>query len=739
MNHLRLAALALGFSSVAALALGFSSVAALASVPPPPPTPADNVVDTIQGVRIADPYRWLENWNDPKVQAWSDAQNTRTRAYLDRLPGRAAIKNKLTALIKATSPSYYQLEARGTRVFAMYSDPAKQQPMLVTLNASADPKSRKALIDPNVLDAAGHTEIDWFVPSNDGTKVAISLSQNGSEDGTLHVFDVASGKEVDKPIPRVQYGTAGGSLAWTADGKSFWYTRYPGPDAPASEQHFNMQVYFHALGSDAQKDPLALGKADGLERVSEVFLSNRFNLGSIMAMVQRGDGNIWAFYILAPGAKAVKVGDYPDKIVYATLGPDGAIYGISRMNSSNGKIVKLKPPFAMHALASAPVIVPEGSSAILSGGAEQGEPDLAFSKDRLFVRDIVGGPNEVRIFALDGKPMGKLPLPPIAGNSEVETLANGDVLFDISTYLRPRYYAEWHPATGKSEETGLKVTSPISFADAEVVREYATSKDGTKVPVNIIRRKGTKLDGRNPTLLYGYGGYGISQTPRFLGATWRLWLDHGGVYAVANIRGGAEFGERWHQEGMLTKKQNVFDDFAAAGQHMIDAHYTNHDKLALLGGSNGGLLMGALITQHPELARAVVSAVGIYDMLRVELDPNGSFNVTEFGTVKNPEQFKALYAYSPYHHVVKGTAYPAVLMLTGATDPRVNPMQSRKFTAALQAATSAADHPILLRTSKNSGHGIGSSLDERIAETTDQLSFLFDQLGMAGPQKQAMK
>jgi prolyl oligopeptidase len=249
------------------------------------------------------------------------------------------------------------------------------------------------------------------------------------------------------------------------------------------------------------------------------------------------------------------------------------------------------------------------------------------------------------------------------------------------------------------------------------------------VPVNVIMKKTAKLDGKNPALLYGYGGYGISQTPTFLGATWRLWLNAGGVYAVANIRGGEEYGERWHQEGMLTKKQNVFDDFAAAGETLIAQHYTSHEKLALLGGSNGGLLMGAVLTQHPKLAHAVVSAVGIYDMVRVELDPNGSFNVTEFGTVKDPAQFAALYAYSPYHHVVKGTVYPAVLMLTGANDGRVNPMHSRKFTAALQAATSSSAS-ILLRTSKNSGHGIGSSLSERIDQQTDILTFLFDQLGM---------
>jgi prolyl oligopeptidase len=352
----------------------------------------------------------------------------------------------------------------------------------------------------------------------------------------------------------------------------------------------------------------------------------------------------------------------------------------------------------------------------------------------MFVRDIVGGPNQVRVFALNGKPGGKLPLPEVASNGEIDTLADGTVLYDVSTYLRPRYYMAWNPKTGQATETALKVTSPVAFDDADVTRGFARSKDGTKIPVNIIMKKGTRLDGTNPTLLYGYGGFGISMTPSFIGAYHRLWLDAGGIYAIANIRGGSEYGEHWHQDGMLTHKQNDFDDFAAAGDYLIAQHYTSHDKLALMGGSNGGLLMGAVLTQHPGLARAVVSAVGIYDMVRLELDPNGAFNTSEYGTVKNEAQFKALYAYSPYHHVTKGAAYPAVLMLTGATDGRVNPMNSRKFAAALQAATSS-DRPILLRTSKTSGHGIGSSLDERIDEWTDVLTFLFDQLGMTYPAK----
>lgn len=715
--------------SVAVAALcAFAGAALAATIPPPPATPAGNTVDVIQGTKVADPWRWLENAADPKVQAWSDAQNARTRTYLDALPDRETIKAKLTKLITATSPAYYELEARGPFVFAMYSDPTKQQPMLVALDAKADPATRKSVLDPNTLDSAGHISIDWFVPSPDGQLVAISLSKNGSEDGTLHIYDVASGKEVGEPIARVQYPTAGGSFAWTEDGKGFWYTRYPGSEAPAADQHFNMQVYFHRLGENPNGDALALGKRDGLERVSEVFLDNRYDRAAILASVQRGDGGQWAFYVLREGNPPIQVANYPDRIVYAAVGPDDALYAISRAGAPNGKIVRLGAPYRSGALAKAAAIVPESDVAILSGGAEQHVQDLSLSRDRLFVRDIVGGPNQVRIFDFAGHPEGQLPLPAIAANSEIEPLADGNVLFDVSTYLRPRYYASWNPATGKTTETALKVTSPISFDDAEVTREFATSKDGTKVPINIIERKGTKRDGSNPALLYGYGGYGISMTPSFLGAMRRLWLDRGGIYAIANIRGGAEYGERWHEEGMLTKKQNVFDDFAAAGKYLIARRYTSHAKLALMGGSNGGLLMGATLTQHPALARAVVSAVGIYDMIRVELDPNGAFNTTEFGTVKNPEQFKALYAYSPYHHVQKGVEYPAVLMLTGATDGRVNPMQSRKFTAALQA--SGSDRPILLRTSANSGHGIGSSLAERIAEQTDMLDFLFDQLGM---------
>ena len=710
------------------LALMTTGAMAAPPLPPKPVFPTGATVDVIQGVKVADPYRALEDSADPKVQAWSDAENVRTRAYLDALPGRQAVAAKIGRMIKEASPRATGLQARGGVVFAMYQDPAKQQPWLIVMNGAADPASRRDLVDPNAFDPAGHTEIDWYVASPDGSKVALSLSKNGSEDGTLHVYDVASGKEIETPIDRVQYPTGGGAAAWTADSKSLWYTRYPDPSVPESERHLNLSLYLHRLGAPVSSDKLVLSEKDGLPRTAEIFLDAGEGGKAGLANVQFGDGGQWLHFVLEPNGHAIQIGKYADKAIGgAVIARDGTVYAVSRKNALMGKVIKLRAPYA-GGFAKAQVIVPEHKDAAIIDGGEFSTP-LAIAGDRLFVNRIAGGPSQVTITDLDGGHPSKLALPGIASVNEIAALPAGDALFDVVTYLEPAHFMRWDRASGHIAATALKMTSPVSFADAEVHRIFATSKDGTKVPINVIAKKGLKLDGSHPVLLYGYGGYGVNQSPGFGGSKIRIWLDAGGVWAEANIRGGGEYGDRWHQEGMLTKKQNVFDDFAAAGQTMIKDGYTNHDKLGFLGGSNGGLLMGAMITQHPDLPKVVVSQVGIYDMLRVELDPNGAFNVTEFGTVKDPAQFKALYAYSPYHHVRAGTAYPAVLMMTGANDGRVNPMQSRKFTAALQAATSS-DAPILLRTTQTGGHGIGASLDEQIAQATDRNMFLFDQLGM---------
>jgi prolyl oligopeptidase len=713
---------ALGICGLALIA-GVSRSADLGA----PPSVRTPVIDTYHGISVSDPYRWLEDAGSPKVHAWSAAQDARTRKYLDALPQRAPIYKQLLSQTSRTSSSYHGLYAVGGRFFALYDQPPKQQPMIAVLPNSADPALAHIVVDPNTLNPKGTTAIDWFVPSPDGKRVAVSLSENGSEDGTLHVFDVESGKQIDTPIARVQYPTGGGSVAWRADSTGFWYTRYPGPDRPAEEAHFFQQVYFHHIGDELKQDVYVLGK--GLPKVAEILLSNRLNRNFVVASVANGDGGEFEHFLIATDGTVRQVTHFDDQIVAATAGADGALYLISRKNAPRGKLLGL-PPGAVD-LTQAAVLVAESDAVMQSNGQAGGDP-VAVTAQALYLREIVGGPSRVAVFDHGGKPRGVLPLPDLATVDEVEPLSDGTLLYSVATYLRPPYFSRYDEAAARASESKLVQTSPVSFADTEVVREFATSKDGTSVPLNIVRRKGTPLNGKNPVLLTGYGGYGISLSPDFLGADTRLWLDGGGVFVIANLRGGGEFGESWHAQGALTHKQNVFDDFIASAQYLIAHHYTDRDRLAIIGGSNGGLLMGAAFTQHPELFRAVVSMVGIYDMLRVELDPNGLFNTTEFGSVKDLSQFNALHTYSPYDRVKDGTAYPAIFMATGETDGRVNPAHSRKMIARLQAATSSGK-PVYLSINAHAGHGIGSALSIRMNQSADIFSFLFDQLEMRLP------
>jgi prolyl oligopeptidase len=687
-----------------------------AAAEPDSKTAKKPVTDEYQGVKVEDPYQWLEQDDAAEVKAWSDAQNARTRAYLDKLPDRAVVEKTLTEWFAKTSPSYSSLVSRPGVLFAMKFQPPKQQPMLVTLASADDLKSEKMLLDPNAMDAKGMTTIDWFVPSLDGKMVAVSLSQGGSEDGTLHFYEVATGKALPDTIAHVQYPTASGSAAWNADGSGVYYTRYPRKDErPDSDLNFYQQIYFHKLGTPDASDTYSAGK--DFPRIAEIALESSRDGKTIVAEVKNGDGGEVAHYLFGPDGTWKQLTQFSDQVKQARIGRDNALYLLSRAEAPRGKILRM--PLDKPELASAATIVPTSEAVI---------EHIVPTANALYVGDLLGGPSQIRRFGLDGKGGQLVAIPKISTVQQMLALEDNSLLFSDVSFTQS---ATWfHCVEGKPEvvKTALVGTSPVSFDDIEVTREFATAKDGTRIPLNIVRKKGTKLDGQNPTLLYGYGGYGISESPGFSFPR-RLWFDRGGVYVVANIRGGGEFGEEWHKAGNLTKKQTVFDDFAAAAEHLIKQRWTSPQKLALQGGSNGGLLMGALITQHPELMRAVVSSVGIYDMLRVELAPNGAFNVTEFGTVKDPEQFKALYAYSPYHHVVDGTKYPAILMMTGANDGRVAPYHSRKMVARLQEANKS-DKPILLRTSSSAGHGIGTALSERIKQLSDVYSFLFAQLGM---------
>jgi prolyl oligopeptidase len=699
------------------LVLGFGMVSLSYAAPPAlPETPKHPVTDTYHGVKVTDDYRWLEKVNDSEVRTWIEGENKVSRAALDASPSLEPLRKRLKELLSARSVSFGALTMKGGVLFALKNEPPKEQPILVTLESADKPDSAKVVLDLNELDKKGKTAIDFFVPSHDGKLVAVSLSENGSEDGTLYIYEAATGKRLGDVIPHVNYPTAGGGVAWNADNTGIYYTRYPrGDERPAEDRHFFQQLYFHKLGETTDKDTYVLGK--DFPRIAEIFLDASKDGKHLLTSVQKGDGGEYELFL--QGAGGIKqIARYEDKVTKGAfgLGDDQSLYLLSRKEAPRGKILRLS--LANPTLADAKTVVKESEVSIA-----EFEPTAG----GLFVVDTNGGPSQMRFFTRDGHEQ-KVPLPPVCSVSQVVPTRGDTVLVHVTTFINPGAWFNFSPGEKALTKTALFSKSPADFSDCEVVRDFAISKDGTKVPINIIRRKDIKLDGTNPTLFNGYGGFSISLAPGFSTGR-RVWIDQGGVVAIANLRGGSEYGEEWHKAGNLTHKQNVFDDFAACAQYLIDKKYTNPEKLAIEGGSNGGLLMGAMITQHPNLFRAVVAHVGLYDMLRFEQHPNGVFNVTEYGSVKDAEQFKALHAYSPYQHVKDGTAYPAVFFLAGMNDGRVDPAQSLKMTARLQAATTSK-RPILLEADYGSGHGIGDNLSAAIDRGADVYAFLFDQLGM---------
>ena len=631
------------------------------SIPKPPETPLHSVTEEYHGIQVTDDYQWLENWEDPAVKQWSTAENARTREYLDQLPARPAIVKRLRQLANTRTLTYSNLQFRAGMLFAKKHQPNLQQPVLVVMHSPDEPASARVIFDPNTASSKGSVAIDFFVPSFGGKYVAAAISKNGSEDAEARVFEVTTGKPLRDVVPRVNFATAGGSIAWKFDSSGFYYTRYPqGNERALEDANFYQQIYFHKLGTPSRQDVYILGK--NFPRIAEIQLHASDDGRWLLASVGNGDGGQFAHYLMDAQKHWTQLTHFEDGIVAVKFGvADGALYLLSRKDAPRGQILRL--PLSHLNLDEAKVMVPQ-----TPGGPEEADrasiENFVPTSNRLYVIDIVGGPSRLRVFDKQGKALPAPVLPPVSAIGQVVSVGGGELLFYVSTFLEPPTLYRFDATTGTTTRSSTQ-SSAVRFEDAEVVRDFATSKDGTRVPLNIIRRKGTTLDGTHPALLTGYGGYSINTKPTFTGSFARLWLDQGGIFVETNLRGGAEYGEEWHQSGKLTRKQNVFDDFLACAQYLIDRNYTTPSRLAVLGGSNGGLLMGAALTQRPELFRAVVSYVGIYDMLRVERDPNGAFNVTEFGTVKDPEQFKALYAYSPYHHVKDGTAYPAILMPTG--------------------------------------------------------------------------
>ena len=489
---------------VGASALLTSTVLASGAPPPcPPPTAKTPVVDDFHGVKVTDDYRWLENWSDPKVKAWSEAQNACARSYLEGLPGREILKDRFTALLGGASPAYFDLKIAKGSIFAMKVQPPKQQPFLIALKSVEEPESARAIVDTNSLDPRGITAIDWYEPSPDGKLVAVSLSVGGSEDGTVHVYDAATGKPVHETIERAQEGTGGGALVWDRAGTGFFYTRYPrGAERPKEDLDFYQQVYHHTLGTPDSQDAYCIGKE--WPRIAETTFKRSEDGAYILAEVANGDGGEFAFYLLGQSGQWSRIADFSDKVKRAEFGPGPALYLLSIKEAPRGKVLRV--PLSSPELSHAVVVVPPSEAVI-----EACLPTASL----LYVLDLVGGPSRVRLFGPEGKALGELPVPPVSGVSQIVRSGEDDLLFRSQSYLTPPAWYLYGAKTKKAAKTALATASPADFSDTEAVRIEATSKDGTKVPLTILMRKGTPLDGSNPAILEGYGGFSISETPRF--------------------------------------------------------------------------------------------------------------------------------------------------------------------------------------------------------------------------------
>jgi prolyl oligopeptidase len=686
------------------------------SAAPPVPLPkikAIPVEETIHGHKIVDNYRWLEDSQSPETKAWVEQELAYTRSMLDPLPGRNKVQHRLEQLLTIGNINPPQMG--GPYYFYTRREGMQNQPVLYVREGVNG--SDRVLVDANQLAADGTIALDWWYPTDDGKYVAYGTSPSGSEMSTLHVIETATGKQLPDAIER----TRAASVAWKPDDSGFYYTRYPKKGEVAEGQEmYNRHVYYHSLGTDPAKDPLVFGEGLNPEFWPNVNLSEdgRWLLISVeegwtKSQLYLADTKAGAPPVrITDGKEFLYSGDFLKGKIYVTTNEDAPRYRLFLVDAASPDRRNWKE------------LIPQ-SDAVLQGVAVFG--------GQLFAQYEKNATSQVAIFDLEGKKLEDIPLPAIGsvygsgGKWDRKELFIG---FQSFTFPPSIYH---YDLISHQVSLWAKVDAPsIDPAAYEVTQQWYHSKDGTRVPMFIVHKKGLARTGHNPTLLTGYGGFNVSLTPVFTRSAY-LWLEHGGVYAVANLRGGAEFGEEWHRAGMLDKKQNVFDDFIAAAEYLLSQKYADKDHLAIQGGSNGGLLMGAMITQRPDLFRAVICAVPLLDMLRYQNFQIAKLWVPEYGSADDPKQFQWLYAYSPYHHVEPGVEYPAILFMTADTDTRVDPMHAKKMAALMQAEAqngASRARPILLRIETKAGHGAGKPVTKQIEESTDVYSFLFWQLGV---------
>jgi prolyl oligopeptidase len=679
----------------------------------PPRAEVKPVVDIYHGTKVVDNYRWLENGNSPETQKWVAEEMAYTRGLLDPLPGRDAVNKRLTELLSIGSITAPAIAGK----HYLYTKREGMQNQAVLYVRDGLNGSDRVLVDANQLAADGTVALDWFQPSDNGKYVAYGISQSGSEMSTLHIVETKTGTVLPDTIER----TRAASIAWLHDNSGFYYTRYPKKgDVPPGQEMYNRHVFFHWLGTDPETDALTFGEGRDPEDWPSVFLSNDSRW--LLIHVSQGWTKSELFLMDTQGknppsrlttGKDFNYGaEVYDGKVYITTNEEAPRYHVFVTDAGNFDRQSWKE------------IIPQ-TDAVLQGISVYG--------GKLFAQYEQNATSQLKIFDLEGKKLSDPALPAIGTVFGAGGRWNRDEVFYgfHSFTVAPSVYR--YDLKDGSTSLWTKVDAPsIAPSAYEVAQEWYQSKDGTRVPMFVVHKKGLVKNGKNPTLLTGYGGFNISLTPSF-SRTAYLWMEHGGVFAVANLRGGAEFGEDWHRAGMLDKKQNVFDDMIAAAQHLISEKYTDKNHLAIQGGSNGGLLMGAMMTQRPDLFRAVVCQVPLLDMLRYQNFQIAKLWIPEYGSAENAEQFKWLYAYSPYQRVKAGVEYPAILFMTGDFDTRVDPLHAKKMAALMQAEAkngASKTRPILLRIESKAGHGAGKPVTKQIEEFTDVYSFLFWQLGV---------
>jgi prolyl oligopeptidase len=683
----------------------------------PPKAKVAPVEDTVQGHKIVDPYRYLENANDPDTKLYVEHELSYTRSILDPLPGRDKINARLSQLLEIGTVGAPQIG--GKYYFHTRREGNQNQPVLyVREGFNGAPNSEdRVLVDVNKLAADGTIALDWWYASEDGKYVAYGTSPSGSEVSTLRVIETATGNLLPDSIER----TRACSLAWKQDNSGFFYTRYPKKgEVPEGQEVYYRHVFYHALGADAAHDPLIFGEGRDPEWWPNVTLSED---GRWLLINEEHGWTKTEMFLQDLTAKTPPVqittgkdflygADFYKGKLYITTNEDAPRYRVLVTEATSPQRDNWKE------------IIPQ-TDAVLQG--------VSVTGGRLLAQYERNATSELKLFALDGKKLTDISLPAIGNVFGASGRYNrNEIFFGFQSFTVPPSIYRVDLDNMKSA-LWAKVDAPsIDPSAYDVQQVWYSSKDGTKVPMFVVSKKGIEKNGKNPTLLYGYGGFNVSLTPSFNRSVY-LWMEHGGIYAVANLRGGSEFGEDWHRAGMLEKKQNVFDDFIAAGEYLIAQKYTDRNHLAIYGGSNGGLLMGAMITQRPDLFRAVVCAVPLLDMLRYQNFQIAKLWIPEYGSAEDAKQFDWLYAYSPYHHVKLGQEYPAILFMTGDTDTRVDPMHAKKMAALMQAEAkngASPDKPILLRIETKAGHGQGKPVAKQIEESTDMYSFLFWQLGI---------